>query len=160
MLTHRERRRIVYEHLELIAVEYRLESDKISCLETSAGLVCRYGSTGGGGSGKITDIPATLAILSASEKITTKNARAWRVLTASVYEYLLRPNAKTEFAAAHDQLLAWLLFHRVLLGQKLSDIASSEIYGEGHVPAENLSRYFSEIIDLCVAQAIKRRLIP
>lgn len=160
MLSQKERRRIVYEHLELIAVEYRVEYERLSYSDSSAGLVCRYESNGGGGSGKITDLPAAQAIVSASESFTTKNARAWRGLATSVYANLIRPDGKTEYDLAHDQLLAWLLFHRITLGQRLSEIAETEIYGEGHVLPASLSRYYSEIVDHCVKLAVKRGLIP
>lgn len=160
MLTREQRRKIVYERLDLISVETRESMDRLSYADSSRGMVLQYGGTGGGHSGRTPDLTSAAAILSASESNATKNARAWRGLVSSLYADLLRPDVETEYQMKHRRLLAWIVFERVLLGKKFSEIAGKEIYAGAHLSLSCLSRYFSEILDLCVDLAVDRGLIP
>jgi hypothetical protein len=100
------------------------------------------------------------AIQSACEKFATKNARAWRGLVSTLYGTLMGPQEASEYQTKHRRLLAWILFERVLLGKKLSEIAAKEVYEDAHLSLTCLSRYFSEILDMCVDLALKRGLLP
>lgn len=160
MLTNFDRRRIVHERLELIAVEYRERMDALTFAESSRGLISSYNATGGGRSGKVTDLTAMNAMMDVSETFATKNARDWRGLASRVYGTLLGKAGKTAYQIKHDEMLAWLLFHRVLMGMKLSEIAKNECFGDGHVVQKTLTRYYSELIDLIVPLAVKQGLIP
>lgn len=160
MLTNFDRRRIVHERLELISVEYRERMDALTSAESSRGLISSYNATGGGRSGKTADLTAMNAMMDVSETFATKNARAWRGLCSRFYQTLLRKAGKTAYQVKHDEMLAWLVFHKVLMGMKLSEISRKEVYGSGHVPQATLSRYYSEIVDLLVPLAVRDGLIP
>jgi phytoene dehydrogenase-like protein len=160
MLTQQQRRKIVFNQLELVTVDYRVEMDHLPFAESSMGLICRYNSTGGGRSSKVTDTTASAALMDATESSATKNARAWRGLVSRVYASLLEAGTKSEYDRKHDQLLGWLLFERVLMGRKLSEISAKSVFISGRISAANLSRYFGEVLDLCVIEAVKLGLIP
>ena len=160
MLSRERRRQIVREQLDLVSVEYREMEDRLKLQDNSNGLVCRYGANIGGGGGKISDHTATAAFMDALESPTMKKARDWRGLCSALYQTLLRRPARNEYMKRRDRVLAWLIFQRVLMGRKLSEIARDQVFEGNHLTASFLGNLWSELIDMFVDEAVLRGLIP
>jgi hypothetical protein len=161
VLDQARRRQIVREQLELISLEYNnQEAERIAFWQSSVGMVSRYEANVGGRSGKTPDPCAVAAYMDISDSTTIKKARTWRGLTSRVYGRLLTEGQETTAKLFHNRLLAWLLFQHVLLGKPFGEIAKQEIYADGHLPLPTIYRYYSEIVDLIVVEAVKYGLIP
>ena len=159
-MSRERRRQIVREQLDLVSVEYREMEDRLKLQDNSNGLVSRYGANIGGGGGKISDHTAAAAFMDALESPTMKKARDWRGLCARVYHTLLVRPARNEYAKRRDRVLAWLVFQRVMMGRKLTEIARDEMFEGNHLNASFLGALWSELIDIFVDEAVLQGLIP
>lgn len=157
MLTTADKRRYVREKLLYVRDQCLRLSERETDCSASTGLVAHAGI--GVHSGRLSDFTASNAISGAMTDQIDRSGRAWFRLVTDVYVQLAAKDGKSMQEAEHDRLLAWVLHERIFGGKKGVQIVGQYDRVERCMNEGMVSRYYGEVVDLCVDRAESRGMI-
>lgn len=147
------KRAIVLDKMNRMYMDYEMYLNMRQMDSSSAGMVASYAAVGGGKTNRITSLTEQEALRAANFDAKIAARLQWIDCAWSVFMRFMA------HSGAREKNIAYVLFHRALLGWTFSRIASGKLPSGSEVTRQRIYQLYEKAVDAVMAEAEKRGLL-